>query len=386
MSLDLLLPVEDLAVAHMTLVPEMALGKNISVHSKQNGLPDMGDVKIALLTVPEGRNAVDNVGTGKGYENIRKFLYQMYPGNWMHKIADLGNLPRGKTVKDTYAVLQQVLESLFEKNITPIIIGGGQDLTYACYRAYFKFKKGVNAVSVDPKFDIDPAEKKITSQNYLYKMVMDEPNNLYQFSNLGFQTFFNSQEEIDLFDKLHFDAYRLGEVSADITSVEPVLRESDILSVDIGAVRMSEAPGNQNASPNGFYGDQICAITRYAGISTRNSLLGIFEYNPKYDERNQTAHLIAQMIWYYIEGYNFRMSENPLEDKKNFQKFIVLIEDDTINFFKSVKSERWWMEISFSHNKTQKSTLIPCTYQDYLTASNQVYPERLLKTLRKLNA
>ncbi|MDZ7613550.1 MAG: arginase family protein [Flavobacteriaceae bacterium] len=185
--------------------------------------------------------------------------------------------------------------------------------------------------------------------------------------------------------KLNFDAYRLGEVARDITSIEPVMRDADLVSIDIGAIRMSEAPGNANATPNGLFGDQICAVARYAGISNKNTSFGIYEYNAKFDEKNQTAHLIAQMVWYYMEGYNFRIEENPFTSINEYQKFIVLIEEDTINFYKSNKSERWWMEIEYFYNKLKKSTLIPCTYQDYLTANNQVFPERWVKTFRKLS-
>ena len=385
MNLDLLLPVEDIAAAHTALIPDLALGNHIQIHTRQNGLPGLDGVHIALLGVGENRNAVDNIGGGKTFEHIRKYFYQMYPGNWYTKIADLGNIPQGKNPEDTYALVKEIVAYLLQRKIVPLIIGGSQDLTYAAYRAYDEVKKGVNLAAVDYKFDLGTLDEKITSQNYLHKMIMENPNNLFNYSNIGFQTFFNAQEEIELIDKLYFDAYRLGEVMADISLVEPVLRDADMVSIDMGSVRMSEAPANNNASPNGFYGDQICAIARYAGISSKNSFFGVFEYNPKFDRNDQTAHLIAQMLWYYIEGYNFRIDEDPFTEKENWQKFMVLIEEDTINFYKSNKSERWWMEITYFHNKTKKTTLIPCTYQDYLTANNQIYPERWLKTFRKLN-
>ena len=385
MGLEHLSPVEDLAVAHTALLNDLSFGKNISIHSKQNGLPDLESAQIAIFGILEGRNAVDNIGTGKNFSIIRKYLYQMFPGNWHSKIIDLGNIEPGKDVVDTYFVTKEIISTLIKHNIVPIVIGGSQDLTLANYRAYDSLEQTVNLAVVDNKFDIGEFEDNINSQNYLYKIVMEKPNNLFNYSNIGFQTFFNSQEEIKLVEKLHFDSYRLGEAMNNLALVEPVFRDADIVSIDIGAVRMSDAPANNNAVPNGFYGDQICAISRYAGISRKVSSFGIYEYNAKLDEREQTAHLIAQMIWYFIEGYNFRIDEYPFESKKKYKKYIVLIENDTINFYKSDKSERWWMEIAYFHNKRKKSTLIPCTYQDYLTSNNQIYPERWLKTFRKLN-
>ncbi|WKK65272.1 formimidoylglutamase [Lutimonas zeaxanthinifaciens] len=385
MSLELLLPVEELAVAHTVLQSDLSLGKNIKIHSKQDGLPDLKNVQIAILGITEGRGAVDNIGTGKGLDIVRKYIYQMFPGNWHMNVADLGNVPNGKDIGDSYFVIQEIIGELLEKNIIPVIIGGSQDITYAGYRAYDRLKKPVNIVSVDNRFDLGEMNPKLNSHNYLHYIVMDKPNNMFNFSNIGFQTFFNSQEEIDLMDKLYFDAYRLGQVTNDITSVEPVLRDADIVSIDMGAVRISDAPANNNAVPNGFFGDQICAISRYAGISNKVSSFGIYEFNPKFDQRENTAHLIAQMVWYFIEGVNLRIEEYPLESVKSYKKYIVLVEDQTINFYKSNKSERWWMEIHYHHNNSDKSTLIPCTYHDYLTANNQIIPERWLKTFRKLN-
>ncbi len=385
MSLELLLPVEDIAVAHTALLTDLSFGKNIKIHTKQNGLPELKNIQIAIFGVLEGRNAVDNFGTGKGLENIRKYLYQMFPGNWHSNIVDLGNVPKGNEVVDTYFLVQEIISYLIKKSIIPIIIGGSQDITYANYRAYDSLEQTVNLVVVDNKFDLAELEETTNSQNYMHKIVMEKPNNLFNYSNIGFQTFFNSQEEIKLIEKLYFDSYRLGEVSNDLTLVEPILRDADIVSIDIGAVRKSDAPANNNAVPNGFYGDEICAIARYAGISKKVSSFGIYEYNAKFDEREQTAHLIAQMVWYFIEGYNYRIDDYPFETKKGYKKYIVFIENETINFYKSHKSERWWMEITYLNNKLKKSTLIPCTYHDYLTANNQIYPERWLKTYRKLN-
>lgn len=355
------------------------------MHTKKSGLPDLDGVQIAIIGVPESRNSIDNTSTTKGIEQVRKYLYQMYPGNWYLKIADLGNILPGETVEDTYAALKELVGFLCQAKITSIIIGGSQDLSYAQYRAYDDLVQGVHMVVVDNRFDLGTYEGAMNAQNYVHKIVLEKPCNLFSFSNIGYQTFFNSQEEIDLMDKLNFDAYRLGEVARDITSIEPVMRDADLVSIDIGAVRMGEAPGNANATPNGLFGDQVCAVARYAGISNKNTSFGIYEYNAKFDEKNQTAHLIAQMVWYYMEGYNFRIEENPFTSINEYQKFIVLIEEDTINFYKSNKSERWWMEIEYFYNKLKKSTLIPCTYQDYLTANNQVFPERWVKTFRKLS-
>jgi arginase family enzyme len=385
MNFDFLTPIKDTIIAHLVLQSAQSLGRNIAVHSTQNGLPDLENIQIAIFGVQEDRNAQDNLGCGENLQAIRSHLYQLFPGNWHTNIADLGNIEKGNTVEDTYFAVSTLTTYLLKKDIIPVIIGGSQDITYANYRAYDALEQTVNVVSVDSRFDIGTTEDALNSRSYLSKIVMDQPNNLFNFSNIGYQTYYNSQEELDLLKSLFFDAYRLGEVK-DLTKVEPIMRDADVVSIDIGSIRQSEAPANNNCSPNGFYGEEICAISRYAGISDKVTSFGVYEYNPRYDSNKQTAHLIAQVLWYFIEGVNVRAKDYPFSTKETYQKFIVLVDnDDPINFYKSDKSGRWWMEINIlTNNKYKRHALIPCTYQDYLEATEQKIPERWYKALRKL--
>jgi arginase family enzyme len=382
MDFTYLQPVDKTILEETASFKTNRLGHEVIFHS-DNNIPELSeDIKIAIITVPEDRNALNNQGTGENIDSIRREFYKLYKGNWFTKIIDLGTLKKGNTIEDTNFALSKIVYSLLKKNIVPIVLGGSQALTYPIYRAYDRLEQMVNLVAVDNKFDLDDVDASLNSRNYLSKIIMDEPNNLFNFSNIGYQTFFNSQEEIDLLDKLYFESYRLGLVNKDLATVEPILRDADIVSIDISALRKNEAPANSNTTPNGFYGEEMCAILRYAGLSDKVSSLGVFEYNSFLDDRSQTAQLIAQMIWYFIEGINFRSNEYPFKSKKEYLKYIVPIDDEVINFYKSNTSERWWMEIK--DNITQKETLIPCSYQDYLEANNQNVPDRWWKTLRKL--
>jgi formiminoglutamase len=386
MNFDFLIPVKDSVFNNLALQSPNILGNVIKIHSVKEGFPDLQDVKVAIFGVEEDRNSKDNLGCGENLHFIRSKFYELFPGDWKVEIADLGNIKKGNSVSDTYFAVKEIIIYLLKKDIIPIIIGGGQDITYTNYRAYDGLEQTVNLVSVDSRFDLGDLNDDLSSQSYLSKIVMELPNNLFNFSNIGYQTYFNSQEEIQLLNSLFFDAYRLGEAK-DLKVAEPVMRDADIVSIDIGAVRQSDAPANNNASPNGFYGDEICAVARYAGISDKVSSFGIYEYNSKYDINHQTAHLIAQMIWYFIEGVNFRAQDYPYCTKENYEKYTVLLEDDdVINFFKSDKTGRWWMEINIisDNNKYKRHALIPCTYQDYIDATKQIIPERWFKGIRKV--
>lgn len=385
MNFEYLNPVDESLLIHAKMQSNQTFGQCIDVYTNQNGFPDLSTKKIAIIGVEEGRASVGNYGTGSNLDEIRKELYKLYPGNWPTSIADLGTIKSGNTIEDTYFALGNLLTYLIKNKIIPIIIGGGQDLTYANYRAYDKLEQTVNIVAVDNKFDLGSIEDELTSQSYLSKIVMNQPNNLFNFSNIGYQTYFNSQDEIALLDSLFFETYRLGEVSNAIQIVEPLMRDADIVSIDLSSIRNSDAPANNNATPNGFTGADICAISRYAGISDKVTSFGIYEYNSKLDNKTQTAQLISQMIWYFVEGVNYRANDYPFGLKDNYQKYIVPIEDHILNFYKSNKSGRWWMEINLNdNNKFKRHALIPCTYQDYISSTNQEIPDRWIKTLKKL--
>ena len=385
MNQDFLSPVKEIALAHLIMHSPHCLGNRMKIHTEQDGFPDLDDVKIAIFGVEEDRNSENNFGCGDDLHFIRRKLYELFPGNWDAEIADLGTVLKGQEVSDTYFAVADIITSLLKKNIIPVIIGGGQDITYVNYRAYDSLEQTINITAVDSRFDLGSLEDELTSQSYLSKIIMQKPNNLFNYSNVGYQTYFNSQGEIQLFDSLFFDTCRLG-MAKELENIEPAFRNADIVSIDMGAVRQSEAPANNNASPNGFYGEEICAISRYAGISDKVSSFGIYEYNSKYDNNHQTASLIAQMIWYFIEGVNFRVKDYPFSGKENYQKFTVLMEDDDpIVFYKSNKTGRWWIEINIlSDNKYKRHALIPCTYKDYTEATKQVIPERWYKAMKKM--
>lgn len=385
MNQDFLTPVEQAVLAHLALQPSLCLGNTIRVYSEEEGFPDLENVQIAIFGVQEDRNSEGNYGCGKNLHFIRTKLYQLFPGNWQTEIADLGNVLKGNSVTDTYYAVSEIISDLLKKKIIPIIIGGGQDITYINYRAYDSLEQTVNVTAVDSRFDLGDLDSELTSQSYLSKIIMQEPSNLFNYSNVGYQTYFNSQEEIILLDNLFFDTYRLGKAK-ELENIEPAFRNADIVSIDIGAVRQSEAPANNNASPNGFYGEEICAISRYAGISDKVSSFGIYEYNSQYDNNHQTANLIAQMIWYFIEGVNSRVKDYPFSGKENYQKFTVILEDDDpLVFYKSNKTGRWWIEINIlSDNKYKRHALIPCTYKDYQEATKQIIPERWYNAMRKM--
>lgn len=380
MEFDFLSPVNSEIQDHLQNLSSQHLGRKVVFHTEKE-FPDLEKIQIAIIGVLENRG--DLLANAQVDLNpIRKDLYSLYPGNWHSSIADLGDILAGNDLKDTYFALEKVVESLLKKKIIPIIIGGSQDLTYPMYRAFDNLEQMVNLVAIDNKFDFGKHDGEINSNSYLSKIVVDEPNNLFNYSNLGYQTYFNSQEEADLIEKLFFETYRLGDLSSNITISEPIFRDADIISLDLTSVKSCDSGNFTTFAPSGFNGKEICSLSRYAGLSDKVSLFGIFNHNSS----KQESVLIAEIIWYFMEGFQYRANEYPFGSRENYIKYIVTSEEEELVFFKSDKTERWWIEIQFvsnANNKLKRNTLFPCSYEDYLAACNQELPERWWKAQRK---
>jgi hypothetical protein len=150
---------------------------------------------------------------------------------------------------------------------------------------------------------------------------------------------------------------------------------------------LCDAPATGKPSINGYYGEDICQLSRYAGISEKVSTFSLFNLVPELDTNRQTASLAAQIVWYFFNGFSERKNEYPLLRSKKFQKFIVNVDgiNDGITFYKSPKTQRWWVEINYVVNNDERSRLISCTKEDYQKAARNEIPERWWKFYQKFN-
>lgn len=368
--------------------PDQKIGGVIHHHS--NGtFPDLGKGGVALVYVPEFRGD-SSVKNEINQEAFRSFFYDLNMGiDWKMPIYDLGNILPGNNLKDTYFAVSQVVAELVKKSIVPLVIGGSQDLTVALYKGYEKLEQMVNLCCVDYQLDLGNPEAELSADGFISHLLLQRPCYLFNHANIGLQAPFASKTEFELFEKLYFDICRLGEFNADFKKAEPHLRNSDILSLDFKSIKASELRQTSYVSPNGFYADQICQIAKYAGISDKLTTFGVFNYYP---ERiaGSASFLLAQIIWYFLDGVSQRKGDFPVGSKKDYIKFTVHLDDfkDEIVFYKSNKSNRWWMEVPYPPQKNAKFErhhMVPCDVDDYERAMKNDMPDLWWKTYQKLS-
>ncbi|TKG93393.1 arginase [Puteibacter caeruleilacunae] len=350
------------------------------IHSK---VENFNRYDLAIIGVTDERNTSNN-GCSKSVLTIREQLYKLARFDSQVKIIDLGNIMQGNTINDTYFALKDVCSFLVEQEIIPIIIGGDQDYTLPLIKVFENSSTDTNLVSVDPKFDFTQDLEPGDSTVYLNTIFTECNNTLYNVSCLGLQGYFMPPEQIDYFTLKGYDYLRLGEIRNNMEIVEPILRDADVVGFDISAIRASDAGAHINMGPNGFYAEEACRLMRYAGISDRVKITGIFGINPRLDPNNTTSMLTAQMIWYFIEGYINRMKDYPAIPLSNYLNYHVEVEeiDFPLIFYRSQKSERWWVEISWSEKQDDKR-VVSCTKEDYEIAGNNEVPETWWRNFRK---
>lgn len=367
-------------------ITENSLGDSI-IRNDEGGFPEIAPNSIVIFDIPEYRNS--NISYNPTKNSFRPAFYSLYKGdNWSRQIYDLGTVMPGEKIEDTYFALSQIVAELVKKEVIPIIIGGGQDLTLACYKGFESLERMINICALDSEFDIGDPNENVSAKGYVSHLLMQRPCYLFNYSTIGIQRPFIKKNDLELFEKLYFDICRLGEFNANFKIAEPHLRNADVLSIDFGAIKSSETDARYYKNPNGFYAEHVCQLSKYAGISDKMSCFGIFDVDPNQNEI--AANLIAQMIWYFMDGVSQRVGDFPIGSKKAYTKFFVHTEEasDELVFYKSNKSERWWLEVKYTsaeNNLYERHCMVPCDKLDYENALSNVIPDLWWKTLQKLS-
>lgn len=370
------------AVSDTEIWSEQQLGS--AIIKNQGEFPEIDKKGCALIFVPEFRGSgLENIGRGDAF---RSFFYRLHgEQDWKLPIYDLGDILPGDTLEDTYFAVANVVSELVKNKVLPIVIGGSQDLTVAMYNAYEKLEQLVNICSIDHALDLGTPDEEVNAHGYLSQILLKRPCYLFNHANIGLQIPYASPKEFDLFEKLYFDICRLGEFNQDFTKAEPHLRNADIINIDFQSIKASET-ANMQAIPNGFYAEQMCQIARYAGISDKVSSLGIFNYHRTSELSDK---LLAEIIWYFVQGFMSRKGDFPIGSKSEYTRFTVFLEESgrEIIFYKSNKSARWWMEVPYppqSGTKYERHHMVPCNKLDYDNAMKNEMPDLWWKTYQKL--
>lgn len=348
------------------------IGKKIDLFYED--FPDLTQADIVFVGCNEQRGKGPGAAPVAAADKIREQFYSMFYWHPEVKLADIGNIKAGSALTDTYAALKTIIKEVASIGKTIVILGGSHDLTLAQYGAYGEQKQIIDACCVDALIDID-IESLDRKDNFLMEMLTDEPNFIRHYNHIGFQSYYVHPHMLETMDKLRFDCFRVGQVKENLEEMEPVIRNTHLLSFDVSALANAFAPAN-TISPNGLNGEDACTLMRYAGLSSNTNSIGIYGYEPSKDHDALTAKQISQMLWYVIDGKSRGKREAALAERESFNEFHLAFAEVETVFLQSKKTGRWWMQLP-----DQK--FIACSYKDYMLASTNQVPERWMRALER---
>lgn len=354
-----------------------------SIKTLNDASLEIEKMDIALVGLTEERGTQLNIGVAKAADRIREKLYRLKRSGSKLKLADLGNLQNGETYEDTIDRLREVCEHLMATKVIPIIIGGTHDLSMGQYLAYEQHEDLISVLNVDARLDVEVQGDQ--NETFLSRLITHKPNFLFSYNHLAHQQYLVEADALSAVQRLYFEALRLGEIRDNIKLAEPIIRMANMLSFDISAIKSADAPGNVKAEPFGLTGEEACQLMWYAGMNEKMTSVSLMEYNPTLDDRHhKTAAIIATMVWYFIEGFYNRKDTGQF-NSDNYTKYTVSFEgsDDTMTFYKSNRTEKWWMLVNYGEGMLDRA-YIPCSYEDYTAATHGDFPERWIKAQGKL--
>ncbi len=362
------------------LEPGESFSKSVKIHTPGRPVKYPSPFDIAIFGIPDDRYS-HTKGMSGSPDEIRKQLYGLAPVNRKLKIADFGNLKLSDKKSDTLFALRDILLELRENKTVAIVLSTGQDLLLGALKTLEKSKELEQICILDSRIDMIGTSGEPDPLNYLRFVLKDKSLETLHITVLGNQVYYNPEEQLDKFEDKGHNYIRLAKVRDDLSIAEHIVRDARMLSVDMSALRSSDAPGVRLAGPNGFFGHEFCRLTRYAGSSPVLESIIYSEYCPLKDENRQTAALIAQSVWYFIEGYSIRRPEDPKGE--GFKKFIVSSGAGKQNlvFYKSNSTERWWMELPLKE-APETNPVISCSYEDYQKACVNEIPDRWWKIMK----
>ncbi|MEM8582774.1 MAG: hypothetical protein AAGF87_00830 [Bacteroidota bacterium] len=343
--------------------PDWAIGQNIVPRSFSRST--LAKVKLAIIGIDQ-----------QFASQVRKSLFKL---SWdFNKLAlmDLGDLR-----KSNPEFLIPLLRELGAGKVVPIVIGASRDRFRAQYQAFQAVKSQVAVAVIDQRIRLKTQKSRVSEGYSLNPAFHNQRKKLYHLSHLGAQRHLVDPALFDLLDGRGYDNIRLGDLRHKLSAAEPILRDADLLGVDLSALQLATAPAQSDPSTAGLLVEEAAQLCRYAGLSDKLQSFGIYGFDDTATERHQmiTAELAAQLIWYFCDGFSKRWGDFPVTNKGLVEYVVDHPSYNNLTFWRSKRSGRWWVQSpAFKHRGEDRHKLVACNKSDYEAASRGELPERLL--------
>ena len=269
------------------------------------------------------------------------------------EFADLGNVENNSA-----EFVLQLVSELLDGGIIPIVLGAEDEVLFKLARCMDNSNICNQATIISN--NLNPEYLKLSAdhvsfigyQRHLVPISLTEENSITIANSLS-----------------------LGDLRTRQSIVEPVIRDSSIMHVNLNALRKAEILSCTQSLPTGLNAEESCQLMRYAGEALNLKALCFDLSNIEIENNSQESLIIAEMIWYFLEGVQFKKDDHPANNS-DFQEFVIDLDhhNESVSFVKNNTTNRWWLKI-------KEEGFYSCSLEEYeYTISNDL-PERLLQKL-----
>jgi formiminoglutamase len=264
---------------------------------------------IVILGCPQDEGVRRNggrVGAAEAPAAIREQFYRLTTNNIRCKVFDLGDVALAATLEETHDVMIEVVKQVIQDGKRLIVLGGGNDISYADGRAMAEVlgSEWWIGVNIDSHLDVRIANER--NSGTPYRQLLEEGHLLPKyFYEVGYQShlcspiYFNYIRELDV-NRISLELLRSRD-EADIELKEGIRQKfighsasmNTFFGFDMDAVRSADAPGTSAPSPVGLRAGEFITLVKYAASLENTKIIEFTEVNPRFDIDNRTAKLVA---------------------------------------------------------------------------------------------
>lgn len=344
------------------------IGSALSLNSED--LNDLEAFKVGIIGM------ADNDGNYNSANQIRTSFYGLSSSVFLdQKVVDLGNIRTGASNKDTAAALFFITEYCLLNGVLPLVIANNEELANEVFAGLHLKQDPIEVSYIGARIPL-------LSGELLDQLIHNQKTQLLSLNCIGFQGHLAPPRATETLVNLSFGQLRLGALTQNQEESEILLRNSGLTIFNLDAIKLADAPDSTGSQPVGLTAEQFCQLSYYAGVSDNLLAAQFVSCEWKIDGNSPSAKIIALGLWYLVEGISNRKEDHPvLHDE--FIKYKCALESKLpeIVFYKSKRTNRWWMKIDAADTKY---SFVPCTYADYQLATVGETPDRYLNALQKL--
>jgi hypothetical protein len=266
---------------------------------------------------PKGRGVALIGADSRWTKHVRRHLYK-----FTHRMSDIGVYDLGNLRRTDPDFVTGPVHELMSSGVCPVIIGGHASLIKAVRQGFIVQRKPFRPVLMhesipDHLSDIPDKTTVIGVQQHLVPKQLPE----------------------------HVRTMHLSHTRATLSDADTHIRESNCTLFDLSAMSATDVPSQRSLSTSGLNIEEGCLLMRSAGLHAQTNAVLITGHDPMSLQLDQSANVVAQMIWYFLEAYNQCIYEHPLESSHCTTYAMHLDDYDTdLKFYKSEKTGRWWVQ------------------------------------------